>query len=506
MTDSWTSGDGRSASDTAIRLRGEIFQQFALAAAALLLFAFLTWPTIDFDEGYFFQSGVLATITGRPGFPWTNAYYGAPHLYVPLNSLDSLLSWPLAYLPQNCWLLAGRLVSALAVCAGVLVLRRRQPKLGLNPGQAGALLFLVTCLPLILLARTLRPDGLAFLGTCVGLALALTPSRVANFCAGLVVALTALAHAVHGALAGAMVLGMLVFIPALSMREFVNRVLLYCCGAAIPIALFYGMYCAVEKPAAVWHDINLMLSFTPRYVASLDPAENLAAWTTYIRGQANTWPLLLFAIVALFVPAGAGSPKHAILFLKAAIIAVLVFWIFFYPKKAYTIAVPLLPAAYFVSIAARPERWPRPLCWALIACLVANAALVGRYHWRLLHKPTGMEELAPVARELERQGVLRAHAAVMGKLWLLFALPRDVTLWDVTAFPVILGKASGLAPGIDQAIRLSDAVILEWQDGHWADDTQAEIAAHLVHAGWRQVPVATSRYFQPAELKLFLPR
>jgi hypothetical protein len=71
-----------------------------LGASASLLLAFIAWPTIDHDEGYFFQAALHATKTGLPGFPWTDAYYGAHHLYIPLNSLDVIVNWPLAYLPR----------------------------------------------------------------------------------------------------------------------------------------------------------------------------------------------------------------------------------------------------------------------------------------------------------------------------------------------------------------------------------------------------------------------
>jgi hypothetical protein len=477
-----------------------------LAASAALLLAFIAWRTIDFDEGYFFQGGVQATQTGLIGFPWADALNGAPHLYIPLNALDSLLNWPLAYLPQRWWLIAGRLISALAVCAGVLLLYREQRRHAPSRHQLAVLLFLTTCLPLILCGRTIRPEGIAFLGVCAALVLAAKQDNAAAFGAGLAVSLTVLAHAVHGVLAGCVILGFLLFLPAPTLRAALKRAGVYCAGVLIPIVLFYAVYCALETPASVWREANLLVSLTPRYVTSFAPGENIAVWLQVLRGQANMWPLILFALVAVMVPSDWSSPQiAAVRFLKIAIVAILLFWIFLYPKKAYGAVVPLLPVACLILFSCTAARWPRLLSGALIVCLAANAALVARYHWRLLGQPTGTQQILPVAQALEREGVLLPHAAIMGKLWLLFVLPRDVTLWDVTVFPVILGKASGQSAAIEQAIRRSDAVALEWERGHWLDALQAQLAARLAQDGWRDTSVSVARYFQPGEIRIFVP-
>jgi hypothetical protein len=481
-------------------------QDLVLAASAALLLAFIAWPTIDFDEGYFFQGGVQATQTGLVGFPWADAPNGAPHLYIPLNALDSLLNWPLTYLPQRWWLVAGRLISALAVCAGVLLLYREQRRHAPSRRQFAVLLLLTTCLPLILCGRTIRPDGIAFLGVCAALVLAAKQDNAAAFGAGLAVSLTALAHAVHGVVAGCVVLGFLLFLPAPTLRAVRKRASVYCAGALIPIVLFYAAYCAIETPASIWREVNLLVSLTPRYVTSFAPGENIAAWLQVLRGQANMWPLIPFALVAVLVRSDSSSPQiAAVRFLKIAVVVILLFWIFLYPKKAYSAVVPLLPVACLILFSCTVERWPRLLSAALLVCLAANAALVARYHWRLLGQPTGTQQIIPVARALEREGVLRPHAAIMGKLWLLFVLPRDVTLWDVTVFPVVLGNASGQSAAIDKAIRRSDAVVLEWQDGHWLDALQAQLAARLAQDGWRETSVPISRYFQPSEIRIFVP-
>jgi len=476
-----------------------------LAAGALLLFYFIAAPTIDFDEGYFFQPGLHALKSGKPGFPWTDALYGAPHLYIPLNSLDPLVNWPLAYLPPPWWLLSGRLLSALAVCLGVIVLYAGRRESGRDYLQTGVLLFLATCLPLILIGRQIRPDGLAFFGFCAALLLASKPQRRWTFAAGLLIGLVALAHAIHGLLAGAVILGMVLLSPPSSIAGAVKRALVYVVGASIPIVVFYGVYCAIEGPASVWRDANLLMALTPHYVSSLAPGDNFMAWANYVRSQANTWPLLGFALLALLTPIEAAAPGLATRFLKAAIVGLLIFWIFFYPKKAYTIVVLLLPMAIVLYYSAR-NAWPRLFGLAFVLCLAANTALLVRYHWRLLEQPGGMAEVAPILGELKQQGAIRPGAAVMGKLWLVFALPRDVTLWDVGVFPLMLGKNSSASAGFDEAIRRSDAVVLERDGDGWMDAGQAELARHLAAAGWREVPVQTRRYFQPAEISIFLPR
>jgi hypothetical protein len=480
---------------------------FILIGAAVLLLAALTWPTIDFDEGYFFQAGVHATQTGKLGFPWADAYYGSRHVYVPLNSLVSILNWPLAYLPQSWWLFAGRLLSASAICAGVALLYVRQRRSPASLYQTGILLFAATCLPLILYGRTIRPDGLAFFGVCCALFLAFLNSGLTAFGAGLAIAFTALAHAVHGALAGCVVFGLLAFLPVPSGRAVIKRLLAFCIGVATPVVLFYGVYCLVEQPISVWHDVNLLVRLAPRTVSSFAPIENIAAWLMNERGQANMWPLLMFAILAVLVPTDASSQNATtVRFLKVSIIAVLLFWVFLYPKKSYSAAVLLLPMSCFILFSCRVARWPRLLTAALAICIIANSALVGRYHWRLFHQPTGMQQIAPIAGALNRVGVMRPHAAIMGKLWLLFALPRDVTLWDVTVFPRMLGLASGLQGGIAEAIRRSDAVVLEREGNGWADGLQAASAGQMTDAGWRHVTVRTSRYFQPIDIEIFTAR
>ena len=480
---------------------------FVIAAgAAAVLFAFLALPTIDFDEGYFFQAGVQALQTGKPGFPWADAVYGAPHLYIPLNSLDPLLNWQLAYLPQQWWLPAGRSISAVAVSLAVVMLLVFQG--AARPGwlRLAVCFFVATCLPLLLIGRVIRPDGISFLGVCAALMLAFRPGRAAPFITGLVIALVVLAHVVHGVLATAIVFGMIAWSPAASAGLRARRLLLYGCGVALPVMLFYGVYGLIESPATIWRDASGLLAAAPRSVSSLSPVENIVAWAGYISGQANVWPLLLFAGLAVSVPSGALAPERAVIrFLKAVILCLLLFWIFLYPKKSYSIVVLLLPVAGIVLLSSRAAVWPVVARWGLVLCVAANTALALRYHWRLLHEPAAYAQLAPIVAELDRQNVNRPQAAIMGKLWLVFALRPDVTLWDITVFPSKLDRPSGSRHGIDAAIRRSDAVVLERQEGGWIDNQQTEIAKHLAQAGWRQVSVRTVRYFQPLEARIFLP-
>ena len=475
-----------------------------VAAAALLLFAFLTYPTIDADEGYFFHGGVNALSSGRPGFPWADALYGRPHLYIPLNSLDTLANWPLAYLPQPLWLVCGRLLSALVVCLGVLLLYLQRREKATT--HAGIWIFLATCLPLILMARVIRPDGFAFLGICCALALAPVQRRVAAFAAGLVIALVVLTHVIHGGLAAVTIFGLIIFSPATSAGTKTQRALIYCFGAAVPVAIFYLVYALFEEPSAILQDMNILLASAPRYVTSLSPLENVVAWVRHMQGQANLWPLLLFTSIAILTPSGKGGDEAAATrYLKAALLGILFFWIFIYPKKAFTIVVLLLPIAVVVLCASRTRPWPRLATWGLVVCLAANTVLVARYHWRLLQLPDGYEQVAAIAAELERQYLSRPGVAVLGKLWLVFSLPPNVVLWDITAFPMVLGEGSGRDAGIAAAVARSDAVVLEWQAGEWGDDLQAEMAKYLAKAGWRQVSVPIARYFQPQEAQIFLP-
>lgn len=494
---------GESPSAARKLITGTVFQVLVLLAGAVLLLAFLTWPTVDFDEGYFFHAGVHATQSGRPGLPWMDLAHGGPHVYLPLNGLVPLIDWPLAYLPQRWWLFAGRLVSAVAVCAGILLLYAQHRAHARSVVQAGVVVFMATCLPLLLIGRMIRPDAVAFL--CLCLALYLAFARRSGLATGLAVAFAFLAHGVHGFLAGLIMFGAVAALPASSARDRVARLGAYGAGAALPVVLFYGVYCLFETPQAILDDARYLIGSTPHWVGSYAPGENIAAWFSFVRAQASLWPLFLFAALAVAVPTDAAHQNRAaIRVLKAAIVGVMLFWIFIYAKKSYSVVVVLLPLACTVLFAARP-RWPRLLACTLIVCLCASLALTARYHWRLAHRPPGLAQLAPVAEALARDGLTRPGARVLGKLWLLFVLPPDVTLWDAAAMPLYLGRTGGWQAGIKEAVAQSDGVIVDTEGVAPLDGYQAEIYAQAADLGWRATRVRTQRYFVPAEVVILAP-
>lgn len=483
------------------------FQVALLCAAAALFLGFLAYPPINIDEGYFFQAGLHAAQTGKPGFPWADRVYGVWHVFIPFNALVSLLCWPLAYLPQLWWLIAGRLLSALAVCIGVVLLYRLQRWRPLGLQQAGVLLFLATCLSLFECGRLIRPDGVAFLFFCIALFLLFVRDEPPTLAVGITVALTILSHGVDGFLEAWIIAAVVAVLPAASLRARVGRLIAYVIGGTAPIVLFYSAYSLAEPPLTIWHDAEFLFAWAPRWVSSYAPLPNILAWFAFVRSQSSIWPMLAFAALAVLAPTDSSAPKiAAIRVLKVAIVAVMLFWIFLYAKKAYYIVAVLLPMAFVVLSAVSAPRWPRPVAWMLALCVLANSALVARYHWRLLFQPTAIQQIEPLTAALRREGLLRPHAVILAKRWLVFVLPRDVTLLDIDLLPLALAQRAGdQRVGIEQAVADSDGVVVDTERGEPLDAHQASIFAAAIDKGWRTIRVRTVRYFVPAEMDVLLP-
>jgi hypothetical protein len=485
---------------------GQFKSSHILAAAVLLIFGFLLSPTVDFDEGYFFQSAVHATRTGFLGFPWTDAYFGGHHLYIPLNSLVPVLNWPLAYLPNPYWLLAGRSLSALAVCGGLLILLRERNVEGSTFVQHGSVLFGAFCLPLLFIARTIRPEALAFLGFCIALYFARRTRRRDWLLSGVAAGLVVLAHTVHGGLVCLIILAFLAFAPASSWKQCVQRVVVGGLGITLPLVAFYGTYLAVEGLSILWEEMKLLIILTP-HISTLSPMVQWSNWTSNILGQINLVPLLAFAVLAVVVPISSDNSRYReIVLFKIFIVGFFLFWIFLYPKKSLSPVVLLLPLSWLIFAATSGERWRSLFAWGLAICIGTNVILLGRYHWRLLQDRSGLQQIAPIARVLEEHGLLRPNTTLLTKIWLVFALPPDITLWDITVFPRMMRERLGQYEGLKEALRRSDAVVMERADGRWIDQQQAELADHLKATTWQTFIVQTNRYFAPVEIVVFTRR
>jgi hypothetical protein len=485
--------------------RFTVFGLFLLTLTAIDLAGFLTQPTIDFDEGWFFQSAVHATKTGVPGFPWSDVYFEKSVPYIPLNSLVPLVNWPIAFLPETMWLIVGRLVSATAVLCGLIVLLfGGQYKMARRNQYAAAALVLL-CHPLLLHGRMIRPEALAFFTFCAALTFAQQPRLRAAFLGGIAAGLCVLVHLIHGALAVLVIAACPAVMPAIMIKQRLAQVFLVLVGAFLPIALFYSWYVSIAGVATVWQQIAMLVAMAPRSVTSYSLNEHLVAWLSYISAQLNLVPLLGMAAVALIVPVNSNDPRARFTRLfQAAIIGFMIFWIFVYPKKAFSPVVLLLPLVWFIFGGALGETRRKVLLVGLSACLLANVILLARYHWRIIHDENGQQQLVPIQTQLEEQGLLRPKTRIMAKLWLVFALPADVTLWDITVFPRILWMRLGNDKGTIAALDRTDAVVLERVNAEWVDRQQAAIAEYCRAQGWEESHVLTTRYFTSLEAVIFI--
>lgn len=485
--------------------RNYIFFRFAiLSIAAILILVYLMRPSVDFDEGFFFQTAVRATTTGVPSFPWTDVYFKHKVPYIPLNSLLPAVNWVLAHLSSQRWLFAARLLSVAAVVAALafLAFSVRPPEKE-KTGPYLLMAFVISCLPLWLVARQVRPEAVLFLFFVGAFLLAQKDGLWPAFACGILAGLCLLTHAIHGVLISILLVSWVVIDAGVETRSRHLRMTALISGAFLPVVTFYGVYSAKVGTGEAWRQIMLFVSLTPRNVISADPYHQILAWLSHIRGQLNLVPLLGVAALSIIAPVGASRIEvRRTRFLQIAVVVFLIFWIFIYPRKSFSPVIILLPIIFNILIKARGgKRWRRFGLTGLGICLVANLMLSLRYHWRLARSKSGLEELAPIVAELDREHVLDRKAGVMAKLWLVFAVPSDTTIWDITVWPTVAPKEQDL----ETIFSPLDAVVTECDGDQCADKEQGAIAAYCRRHTWREVKVSTTHYFQPLDLVVFTP-
>jgi hypothetical protein len=477
---------------------------FLLCVAAAGVLVFLSRPTIDFDEGFFFQTAIHAVQTGTPGFPWTDAFFGKSVPFIPLNSLLPLINWPLAYLPQAWWLFAGRLVSLVSVIGALIILFFSLAEVRRTSTDYAIAFFAATCLPLWLHARLIRPEALLLLTFCAALALVHRPSNLRIFVAGVLCGAAILLHTIQGPIIA------LIVVAAAVTGHFDSRViiklLLLGCGVVLYLLSFYGWYIRLVGMADLQRQIVLFAGNTPLSASSHQPWAQFSAWLSYIRGQLNVIPLLGVALIAMVAPfISSNSETYRVRLFQLGIIGLMIFWIFLYPKKAFSPVVVLLPLAWYILTAVRFTRTTQKVVLtALMVCIAANAILSLRYHFRLLRAEPSRTGPEAVCNILSEAGIFQKRGRVIAKLWLVFSVPQTVEVWDVTVAPkfvpaVLSGDRRETMPQ-----QPADAVVLESENGSFIDQNQAEIAQYCRNSHWRETTVHTTRYFTPLDLNIFI--
>jgi hypothetical protein len=479
---------------------------FFLSAGVVL--AFIAFPTIDHDEGFFALLANHFWTRGHMGFAWTDLFFGRGEMFFPLNSITPLLNLAPAYWWESA-LFWGRMTSAACVLAGQFVLIGmvidRIPSTGVRWLIA---LSWFSSLPLWLSARMIRPDAAAFLAVVLVLKFSLDRrTYLSDFSAGIFAGLAFLAHNIHGCFA-ILLLACVIF--ATAGRQAFKRLAAAAAGTALIAGgffLWYGMHVGF---ASLLQQVSLFARFTPRTVTGFSPAHHLAAWVNQVIGQANWMPLLGIAALALLfpLPLPKSPARTIVLALKLAIFLELLVWVFVYPRKALSPACFLLPVA-ITALSLAWQNAPRPSVnrFAMIALsvlLLGNLLLSIRYHARLFKYPKAVESLAPVRTALQRSGALDSdHPQVLSKLWLSFVLPGAVSTYDVTLFPVM--ERYGYSGPDSLADRLSrmDAAVLEWDGHQFIDDMQVGLADFYRQRGWHEMTVSAPRYFMPGELIIF---
>src|ERR1700680_3022987 len=104
-----------------MRLNDRLALRAGFILSTGILLAFISFPTIDHDEGFFALQARHFWTSGHIGFVWTDIFFGRGEMFFPLNSLTPMLDLAPSYLWGSA-LFWGRLVSAACVLIGQFVL------------------------------------------------------------------------------------------------------------------------------------------------------------------------------------------------------------------------------------------------------------------------------------------------------------------------------------------------------------------------------------------------